>query len=323
MRTNKIIPFLALGGLSLCSAFLFQDSRLTAPSTLPCRASEGRDSETPQTVDIGSESYHRRQRSKEITAYQDMMVGLRHGRLRRAKKPGTLILVRHGHSEGTQDGRFIGWADPALTSQGLREAQHAARLLRESGYDIDVVFTSHLNRAIHSTWAILRELDETYLPVFKSWRLNERHYGALTGLGKAEVASRFGVSRVQTWRTDPNVVPPPMSEDDKEWPGKRRKFANIENLPASESLVDCAKRLEPLWQDKILSELEVGHNVLVVGHGSTLRSIIKFIQGISDEEACKLKVPPGSPLVYEFDRSFRVIPSTDELSLQEGISGKL
>jgi 2,3-bisphosphoglycerate-dependent phosphoglycerate mutase len=336
MRT--IFIFLVIfGSLSSCSAFS-STWKVREVSTLQRKALNNDNDKAEQDslmdsdgfktkkIDTGDPWYHRLQRKKEAKAYEDMMVGLSGGlrplSLKKAKKPGTLILVRHGQSEGAKEGRFIGWSDPPLTPQGTREAQHAARLLRESGYDITVVFTSYLNRAIYSTWAILRELDESYLPVFKSWRLMERSYGALTGLSKSEVASQMGVTRVQKWRTDPHAVPPPLSVEDAQWPGKRRKFSKIKDIPASESLVDCTKRLQPLWQDKIVSELEVGHNVLVVGHGSTLRGIIKFIEGLSDLEAYNVQVPPGSPIVYEFDRDMQVIPSKDTFSVKEVIMGK-
>jgi 2,3-bisphosphoglycerate-dependent phosphoglycerate mutase len=347
---RTIFIFLAVAGLSTCSAFSTTcklrhvstwlktssssdngDDKAEEPSPslkenngFWSKLRQPQDKKTSK-IDTGNPWYHRRQRKREAKALDDMMVGLRGGLrqlpLAKAKKPGTLILVRHGQSEGAKEGRFIGWSDPPLTPQGIREAQHAARLLRESGYDISVVFTSYLNRAIHSTWAIVRELDESYLPVFKSWRLMERSYGALTGLSKSEVASLMGVTRVQTWRTDPHAVPPPMSENDKNWPGKRHKFAGIKSIPASESLVDCTKRLQPLWQNKIVCELEAGHNVLVVGHGSTLRGIIQYIQGLSDEEAFKVQVPPGSPIVYDFDRNMQPIPSKDAFSVQEGLLG--
>lgn len=199
--------------------------------------------------------------------------------MRRAKKPGTLILVRSGNFNGTNE--FTGWLDPDISALGIREVEHAARLIRESGYNIDVVYTSRLKRAIHSTWAILRELDQVYLPVFKSWRLNGRFYGALTGLSKAEVAKLMGPGRVQAFRTDPSAVPPELSTSSRRWPGRDRRYSDFEpdSLPRTESLSQCMTRVDSLWEKRIKPELAVGHDVLVIGHGASLRGLIKHIQG--------------------------------------------
>jgi 2,3-bisphosphoglycerate-dependent phosphoglycerate mutase len=228
---------------------------------------------------------------------------------RRPKKPGTLILVRNGESQANTT--FCGWNDPDISDKGLREVQHAGRLLREAGYDPDVVFTSRLKRAIHSTWAILREMDTIYLPVFKSWRLNGRHYGSLTGLSKAEVAETFGADLVQQWRTDPKAVPPPMDATDPFWTANERKFADVANIPTAESLADCMERIGPLWRNKIQAELKAGHNVLVVSHATTLRGLIKHVQGILDDDA-NVYIPPGIPLVYDFDDKLEAIKPDDK-----------
>jgi 2,3-bisphosphoglycerate-dependent phosphoglycerate mutase len=337
MRIVAVTVFAA--GVAYCAGF-------STPSSVNNDKSTGYDSEEPYArtlkknnglfhrifagshVDVGSASYHQRMRQNEASAFSNMMLGKNRFLIfpvRKIKKPGNLILLRHGESQGASQQIFTGWSDVDLTDRGFLEVEHAARLIRESGYDIDVIFTSRLKRAIHSTWALMRELDETYLPVFKSWRLNERSYGSLTGLSKAEVANLMGESVVQNWRTDPYAVPPAMNPDDPRWPGRDRKFADLapEQIPATESLVECMARVKPLWEDKIKSELENGHNVLVVGHGSTLRGLVKHIQGgMSDEEAQKVKVPPGSPIVYEFNRNMGIKPTKDELSISEGLYGK-
>lgn len=225
------------------------------------------------------------------------MMGMRNLIWRRSKTPGTLILVRNGQSDAKTT--FCGWNDPDISEKGLREVQHAGRLLREAGYDPDVVFTSRLKRAIHSTWAILREMDNIYLPVFKSWRLNGRHYGSLTGLSKPEVAETFGADLVQQWRTDPYATPPPMDPTDPFWSANDRKFADVKEIPTAESLADCMKRIKPLWQNKIQAELLAGHNVLVVGHATTLLGLVKYVQGIADDSV-DVHIPPGIPLVYDF-----------------------
>lgn len=184
------------------------------------------------------------------------------------QEPGTLILVRHGESTWNVNQTFTGWSDYSdLSERGRREVQHAARLLLEGGYEIDAVFTSRLKRAVRSAWVMLEEMNELYLPVFKSWRLNERHYGALTGLNKKETAERLGHDIVQEWRGSLHARPPPVRVGDVFWPGYERKYADlsVEQLPLTESLYDCMKRAEPMWEKKILYELRNGKNVMVVG----------------------------------------------------------
>jgi 2,3-bisphosphoglycerate-dependent phosphoglycerate mutase len=201
-------------------------------------------------------------------------------------EPGTLILVRHGESEWNKNKTFTGWADPDLTDQGRREIEHAARLLMAGGYKIDVVFTSRLKRAIRSVWILLQELNEVYLPVFKSWRLNERMYGALTGLSKQETAERLGQELVQEWRGSLRSRPPPLQPKDTYWPGRDRRYADLTNeqIPLTESLLDCMERTTPLWENKIKYELSRGRNVLVVAHANTLRGLVKTIDNIGDAE---------------------------------------
>lgn len=242
------------------------------------------------------------------------------------KDPGTLILVRHGESEWNKKKIFTGWADPDLTEQGKREVEHAARLLMEGGYhyDIHVVFTSRLKRAIRSTWILLQEFNEVYLPVFKSWRMNERFYGALTGLNKTQTAEQLGEELVQGWRSSLRNRPPALTEQDEYYPGRDRKYADLtpDQLPLTESLLDCMERTKPLWDDKILFELNKGRNVMVVAHANTLRGLVKTIDNIGDEEIRDVAIPTGIPIVYNFKRLpsgelKSVSPKTQEHSVSQ------
>ncbi|KAL7553973.1 hypothetical protein ACHAWF_018675 [Thalassiosira exigua] len=236
------------------------------------------------------------------------------GGRRRVKKPGTLILVRHGESSWNANKTFTGWADPDLSDRGVREAEHAARLLLGGGYRVDAVFTSRLKRAIRSSWILLRELDEVYLPVFKSWRLNERMYGALTGLCKTETAERLGPELVQEWRGSLRSRPPPLSAADKFYPGRDRRHADLSpaQIPLTESLLDCMERTKPVWLDKISYEIACGRNVLVVAHANTLRGLVKIIDGIGDDEIQDVAIPTGIPIVYNFDEDLKPLPPTSD-----------
>ncbi|KAJ8613610.1 hypothetical protein CTAYLR_006151 [Chrysophaeum taylorii] len=224
----------------------------------------------------------------------------------RKKKPGSLILVRHGESLWNENSTFSGWADPDLAARGEREIEHSARLLLAAGYSVDVAYTSRLKRAIRSTWILLRELDQIYRPVYKSWRLNERCYGALTGLSKPGLALEKGETQVQSWRHGLLDVPPPLTRDHAYYPGKERKYADLpeEMIPLSESLQDTMERTLPLWNSRILDDLLEGKNVLLVAHGNSLRGIVKHIDRISDEAIVNVSIPNAIPLVYEFDRVF-------------------
>jgi len=232
----------------------------------------------------------------------------------RKVEPGTLILVRHGESEWNANKTFTGWADPDLSPQGYREVEHAARLLLEGGYKVDVVFTSRLKRAIRSAFLLLQEYGEVYLPVFKSWRLNERMYGALTGLSKTETAELLGAELVQEWRGSLRSRPPALTPADKFYPGRDRRHADLspDQLPLTESLLDCMERTKPVWLDKISYEIACGKNVLVVAHANTLRGLVKIIDGIGDDEIQDIAIPTGIPLVYNFDSDLNPIPPTSD-----------
>mmetsp|Transcript_6726 Transcript_6726/g.10643 ORF Transcript_6726/g.10643 Transcript_6726/m.10643 type:complete len:918 (+) Transcript_6726:182-2935(+) len=229
-------------------------------------------------------------------------------------QPGTLILVRHGESAWNKNKTFTGWADPDLTEMGRREMEHAARLLMAGGYKIDVAFTSRLKRAIRSIWILLQELDEVYLPVFKSWRLNERMYGALTGLSKTETAEQLGQELVQEWRGSLKSRPPALTERDAYWPGRERRYADLtlDQIPLTESLLDCMERTTPLWEKKIQNELSQGNNVLVVAHANTLRGLVKTIDNIGDAEIQDVAIPTGIPIIYKFDHDLKAIPPDND-----------
>jgi 2,3-bisphosphoglycerate-dependent phosphoglycerate mutase len=230
-------------------------------------------------------------------------------------EPGTLILVRHGESLWNANKTFTGWADPDLSERGFREVQHAARLLLEGGYEIDVVFTSRLKRAIRSSWVVLKEMNQVYLPVFKSWRLNERMYGGLTGLGKSQTAVQLGATKVQEWRGSLHSRPPALQKSDAYWPGRERKYADLspEQIPLTESLKDCMDRTQPVWENKIMYELRQGKNVLVVAHANTLRGLVKTIDDISDENIKQVAIPTGIPIVYKFEpHTMKSIPPSGD-----------
>eukprot|EP00557_Chaetoceros_sp_GSL56_P007505 CAMPEP_0176496534 /NCGR_PEP_ID=MMETSP0200_2-20121128/11244_1 /TAXON_ID=947934 /ORGANISM="Chaetoceros sp., Strain GSL56" /LENGTH=724 /DNA_ID=CAMNT_0017894491 /DNA_START=1078 /DNA_END=3252 /DNA_ORIENTATION=- len=239
------------------------------------------------------------------------------------KSPGTLILVRGGESEFSRNFTFTGWSDPPLTSQGELEMEHAGRLLLESGYEPDVIYTSRLKRAIKSAWVIMQEINAPFLPIYKSWRLNERHYGALQGLCKKETAKTFGADVVQAWRRSLKARPPAVKETDANFPGNDRKFADLvpEQIPRSESLLDCMRRTEPLW-DFIKRDLIKGENVMVVAHANTLRGLAKIIDGIGDEEIADVSFPKGIPVVYKFDNKMEPLLPNDKGLTQIHTSGQ-
>ena len=229
--------------------------------------------------------------------------------LGRAQKPGTLILVRHGESEWNANYTFTGWADPDLSDLGRREVKRAARLLLEGGYSVDKAYTSVLKRAVSTSWILLRELELVYLPVIKDFRLNERMYGALTGLSKPEEARKSGEKLVQAWRRSLRVRPPALDESHPYYPGRERKYAHLakSEIPLTESLLDTMERSVPLWEEQIKRDLAAGQNVLVAAHANSLRGLIKHIDGISEEDIPSVHVPNCIPLVYKFDETMAPI----------------
>ena len=215
--------------------------------------------------------------------------------------PGKLILCRHGQSDWNLKNLFTGWTDVDLTEKGIEEAREAGRTLADAGYAFDVAYTSVLKRAIRTLWLIQDEMDLMWIPVHRSWRLNERHYGALQGLNKAETAEKYGDEQVHVWRRSYDTPPPPLEEDDERHPRFDRRYAGIADLPATESLKSTLERVVPYWDDVIAPDLLAGRHVLIAAHGNSLRALVKMLDGMSDEEITGFNIPTGIPLAYELD----------------------
>jgi len=220
-----------------------------------------------------------------------------------------LVLLRHGESVWNKENRFTGWTDVDLSEQGIVEARQGGKLLVAEGFEFDVAFTSVLKRAIRTLWIVLEEMDLMWLPVERSWRLNERHYGALQGLNKAETAKKEGAEQVYRWRRSFAVRPPALSIDDPRHPGFERQYARLEpaQLPAAESLKDTLERVMPYWYTSIVPCLQAGDRVLISAHGNSLRALVKHLDHISDDEIPELNIPTGIPLVYRLDENLDVI----------------
>ena len=214
-----------------------------------------------------------------------------------------LVLIRHGQSLWNQSNRFTGWVDVDLSEQGNNEARRGGQLLKDEGYDFDVVHTSVLKRAIRTMWHVLDELDRMWLPVHRDWRLNERHYGALQGLDKAETVKEHGAEQVQIWRRSYDTPPPAMTRTDPGWAGNDPRYANVpeDQIPLAESLKNTVDRVLPCWNDVIKPQVQAGQRVLVVAHGNSLRALIKHFDGMSDEDIVTLNLPTGVPIVYDVD----------------------
>jgi len=222
-----------------------------------------------------------------------------------------LVLLRHGESTWNKENRFTGWTDVDLSDKGRDEARAAGRLLEAEGFGFDFVYTSLLKRAIWTSILALDELDQLWLPVERDWRLNERHYGALQGLNKAETAARHGDDQVKIWRRAYAIAPPPLSLDDERHPGKDPRYSQLSpsELPLTESLKDTVARFLPYWHDAIAPRIRSGSRVLIVAHGNSLRALVKFLDGISDEAIVELNIPTGIPLAYELGASLKPIRS--------------
>jgi 2,3-bisphosphoglycerate-dependent phosphoglycerate mutase len=214
-----------------------------------------------------------------------------------------LVLLRHGESTWTLENRFTGWTDVDLTPKGVEEARNGARLLEAGGYTFDLAHTSVLKRAIRTLWIVLDEMDLMWLPVHNHWRLNERHYGALQGLNKAETAAKYGEKQVLLWRRSYADPPPLLTPDDERHPGQDRRYAALgpAELPLAESLKDTVARFLPYWEQRIVPDLEAGRRVLIAAHGNSLRALVKHLDGVSDDDIVGLNIPTGMPLVYELD----------------------
>jgi len=221
--------------------------------------------------------------------------------------PGKLLLVRHGQSTWNLENLFTGWTDVDLTKQGRAEAHQAGVEVKREGLQIDIAFTSVLKRAIRTLWYILDETDRMWVPVERSWRLNERHYGALQGLNKAQTVKRHGEAQVKLWRRSYDVPPPPLASDDRRHPRFDPRYAGIDPalLPATESLKDTLARVLPYWNERIAPELRAGRNVAVVAHGNSLRAMVKMLDDMSEADIVELNIPTGVPLLYELDDALR------------------
>ena len=218
-----------------------------------------------------------------------------------------LILLRHGQSEWNLQNLFTGWTDVDLTQQGRAEAMEAARLIEAEGLDFDLAFTSVLKRAIRTLWIVMDRMDRMWVPVRRAWELNERHYGALQGLDKAETGRRHGEAQLLLWRRSYDVPPPPLSADDPRHPRFDTRYAGVDpdRLPATESLKDTLARVQPYWEAKIAPQLHAGRRLIIAAHGNSLRALVKMLDGLSEDDVLKLNIPTGIPLIYELDDDLR------------------
>ncbi|RKS87735.1 phosphoglycerate mutase [Orbus hercynius] len=220
-----------------------------------------------------------------------------------------LVLIRHGESEWNKENRFCGWTDVELSEKGNQEAIDAGKLLKSKGYQFDFAFSSVLKRAIHTLWHVLDGVEQAWLPVEKNWHLNERHYGALQGLNKAETAAKYGDDQVKLWRRGFAITPPALEKSDERYPGHDARYSDLSDaeLPLTESLALTIKRVLPYWQEAIAPRIQQGERVIIAAHGNSLRALVKYLDNISDDDIIELNIPTGVPLVYEFDDNMKVI----------------
>ncbi len=220
-----------------------------------------------------------------------------------------LVLIRHGESLWNKENRFTGWTDVDLSENGLIEARKAGAILKQNGYTFDIAYTSVLKRAIRTLWIALHEMDLMWIPVYKSWKLNERHYGALQGLNKAETAEKYGDEQVHKWRRYVDVRPPELSITDDRYPGKELKYSELreDQLPTTENLEDTIKRVMEEWFQEIAPKIKSGKKVIISAHGNTLRALVKYLDNISSDNIVNLNIPTGIPLVYELDDNLKPI----------------
>ncbi len=235
-----------------------------------------------------------------------------------------LVLVRHGESEWNKLNLFTGWTDVDLSEKGHEEAKQAGKTLKEEGYDFDVCYTSYLKRAIHTLNHILDEMDRNWLPVNKTWKLNERHYGALQGLNKSETAEKYGEEQVKIWRRSFDIKPPELTDDDERSAKKQDMYRDVDPslLPPNESLETTIERVVPFFEDVIKKDMQAGKRVIIAAHGNSLRALVKYFDNISKEDIIGVNIPTGVPLVYEFDDNFNVIQHY-YLGDQEALKAKM
>jgi 2,3-bisphosphoglycerate-dependent phosphoglycerate mutase len=220
---------------------------------------------------------------------------------------GKLVLCRHGQSDWNLKNLFTGWVDVDLTEKGVAEATEAGRLLRDLDYDFDIAITSVLKRAIRTLWIMLDEMDRMWIPVVRDWRMNERHYGALQGLNKAETAEKYGDEQVHIWRRSYATPPPALELDDERHPAHDSRYAGIDGLPASESLATTLERVMPAWNELVVPELRSGKNVLIAAHGNSLRALVKMLDDVSEEEITGFNIPTGVPIEYVLDDDLKPV----------------
>ncbi|MBE0687823.1 MAG: 2,3-diphosphoglycerate-dependent phosphoglycerate mutase [Anaerolineaceae bacterium] len=220
-----------------------------------------------------------------------------------------LVLIRHGESEWNKLNLFTGWTDVDLTEKGTVEAINGGKLLKAEGFAFDIAYTSVLKRAIRTLWIVMDEMDLMWIPVIRDWRLNERHYGALQGLNKAETAAKYGEDQVKIWRRSYDTQPPALEDSDSRFPGHDPRYANltVDELPLTECLKDTVARFLPLWNDEIAPLVKEGKKVVIVAHGNSLRALVKHLDNVSEEEIISLNIPTGVPLVYELDENLKPI----------------
>src|SRR5438874_6830878 len=220
-----------------------------------------------------------------------------------------LVLIRHGESTWNQENRFTGWTDVDLSDKGRAEARQAGQLLKDKGFTFDVAYVSLLKRAIRTLWIVLDEMDLMWLPIHNSWRLNERHYGALQGLNKSETAAKYGEAQVKIWRRAYDTPPPPLERSDPRYPGHDPRYANLkpDELPLTECLKDTVERFLPFWHETLAPAVKSGQRVLVAAHGNSIRAMVKYLDDVPDGEIVELNIPTGIPLAYELDAALRPI----------------
>ena len=220
-----------------------------------------------------------------------------------------LVLIRHGESQWNKENRFTGWKDVDLSEKGREEAKAAGQLLKAEGYTFDEAYTSVLKRAIRTLWTVLSEMDLMWIPETKSWRLNERHYGGLQGLDKAETAAKYGDEQVKIWRRSYDVPPPELDASDERYLGNDPRYAGIEDFPKTECLKDTVTRVVPYWESEIMPKIKSGKRLIIAAHGNSLRALVKYLDDISDADIINLNIPTGVPLVYELDADLKPIKS--------------
>ena len=222
-----------------------------------------------------------------------------------------VVLLRHGESDWNKQNRFTGWTDVDLSEKGIAEAKEGARVLKEQGYTFDIAYTSVLKRAIRTLWIVMDEMDLMWIPVYRSWRLNERHYGALQGLNKAETAEKYGEAQVKVWRRSYDIRPPALEQTDPRYPGfdPRYKSLSQQELPLTECLKDTVARFLPYWHEVIAPAVKTGQRVIIAAHGNSLRALVKYLDNIPEQDIVELNIPTGMPLVYELDQDLKPLRS--------------